>query len=94
MDAYKKSFSGLRARERMLRVKPVADGLVVAELEKAEKKSKAVMKKAVAKKAAKKASAKAASEDAKRSLNSKRKAAETPVTSKVIKKTSRRAVKS
>jgi hypothetical protein len=31
-DAYKKSFSGMRARERMVRVKPAAETVVLAEL--------------------------------------------------------------
>lgn len=57
-EAYKKSFSGLRARERMLRVKPVADRVIVAALEKAEKEKRAALKKAPTKKVAAKKVAK------------------------------------
>jgi len=58
-DAYKKSFSGLRARERMLRVTPVADAAIQEELGRHEaapkrsaKKKAAVAKKSVPKKSA------------------------------------------
>ncbi|MBB3821331.1 hypothetical protein FHT03_000724 [Xanthomonas arboricola] len=46
-DAYKKSFSGLRARERMLRVMPVADRIIVEALEKSEVKKQKLRKRAV-----------------------------------------------
>lgn len=36
-DAYRKSFSGLRARERMVRVVPVAEGIVRKEIERAQR---------------------------------------------------------
>lgn len=93
-DAYKKSFSGLRARERMLRVKPVADGLVVAALEKAENKSKSAAKKVGAKKAAKKVVAKRGVEGLGVPSRSKDKVSGSSAASKVTKKTSKRSVKS